>query len=139
MRRGGGALQPACHNDGMSDASHAGASHREMLSEMLSGDDPAPALWAAVNSGLMGEIVPEFPALRMEQNHRRRHKDVLAHTIAVVAMSPDEPVVRLAALFHDIGKPLTRRYSDGEVTFRHHEVVGRADHARAFDGFGVRR
>lgn len=91
---------------------------------MLSGDDPAPALWAAVDSGLMGEIVPEFPALKMEQRHRRRHKDVLAHTIAVVAMAPDDLVVRLAALFHDIGKPLTRRYSGGEVTFRHHEAVG---------------
>ncbi|HAF67478.1 MAG TPA: CCA tRNA nucleotidyltransferase, partial [Acidimicrobiaceae bacterium] len=33
-------------------------------------------------------------------------------------------VLRLAALFHDIGKPATRRIQDGGVTFRHHEAVG---------------
>ena len=106
------------------------SSHRAMLCGMLRRDDPAPALWSAVNSGLMDEIVPEFSALRMQQDPQHRHKDVLAHTIAVVAMAPNELVVRLAALFHDIGKPRTRRYSGGEVTFRHHEAVG-AHMARA--------
>ncbi|MCY4424018.1 MAG: HDIG domain-containing protein, partial [Acidimicrobiaceae bacterium] len=66
----------------------------------------------------------ELPALRMEQDPIHRHKDVLAHTVAVVAKTPDDLVVRLAALFHDIGKPCTRSYEHGEVTFRHHEAVG---------------
>ena len=40
------------------------------------------------------------------------------------ASGPD-PVLRLAALLHDIGKPRTRRFeSDGRVSFHHHEVVG---------------
>ena len=42
----------------------------------------------------------------------------------MVAKTPDDLVVRLAALFHDIGKPRTRSYEHGEVTFRHHEAVG---------------
>ena len=91
---------------------------------MLGNDDPAPELWSAVRSGLMDKIVPEFSALRMRQNPEYLHKDVLAHTILVVAMAPNELVVRLAALFHDIGKPRTRRYEGGDVTFRHHEAVG---------------
>ena len=33
-------------------------------------------------------------------------------------------VLRLAALFHDVGKPATRAISDEGVTFRFHEVVG---------------
>ena len=34
-------------------------------------------------------------------------------------------MTRLAALFHDIGKPRTRAVKDGKgVTFHHHEVVG---------------
>ena len=97
---------------------------REELCWLLRGDDPAPRLWSCVHSGRMDEIVPELPALKMEQDPIHRHKDVLAHTIAVVAKTPDDLVVRLAALFHDIGKPKTRSYEHGEVTFRHHEAVG---------------
>src|SRR5690606_38392283 len=33
-------------------------------------------------------------------------------------------VLRLAALFHDIGKPDTREYGPDGVSFHHHEVVG---------------
>ena len=97
---------------------------RAELCELVSGDDPAPRLWSAVDCGRMAEIVPELPDLRMEQDPIHRHKDVLAHTIAVVSKTPDDVVVRLAALFHDIGKPRTRSYEHGEVTFRHHEAVG---------------
>ncbi len=97
---------------------------REELGALLSADNPAPGLWAAVDSGLMAELVPEMLALAMEQDPIHRHKDVLAHTIAVVAKSPNDLVVRLAALFHDIGKPRTRSYDHGGVTFRHHEAVG---------------
>ena len=98
--------------------------HREELCALLSGDDPAPRLWSAIDRGTMARIVPELPDLEMEQDPIHRHKDVLAHTIAVVAKTPDDLVVRLAALFHDIGKPRTRSYEHGEVTFRHHEAVG---------------
>ena len=98
--------------------------HREELCDLLRGDDPASRLWSAIDRGRMAEIVPELPDLQMEQDPIHRHKDVLAHTVAVVAKTPDDLVVRLAALFHDIGKPRTRSYEHGEVTFRHHEAVG---------------
>ena len=32
--------------------------------------------------------------------------------------------MRLAALFHDVGKPKTRSFANGGVSFHHHEVVG---------------
>lgn len=96
----------------------------EALSAILMADDVAGALWRAVDSGRIEELVPELPALRMEQDPIHRHKDVLAHTIAVVAKTPDDEIVRLAALFHDIAKPRTRSFEHGGVTFRHHEVVG---------------
>jgi poly(A) polymerase len=45
--------------------------------------------------------------------------------VAVVERCPDDLVLRLAALFHDVGKPATRRFvAGGKVTFHHHEVVG---------------
>ncbi len=97
---------------------------REALSSALMADDVASALWKLVDSGLAEIIVPELPALELEQDPIHRHKDVLAHTIAVTAKTPADLVVRLAALFHDIGKPQTRSFEHGGVTFRHHEAVG---------------
>ena len=94
------------------------------LSSVLVVDDPREGLWALVESGWADEHLPELPALALEQDPIHRHKDVLAHTIAVVAQSPPRLRVRLAALFHDIGKPLTREITHGGVTFRNHEAVG---------------
>jgi poly(A) polymerase len=43
----------------------------------------------------------------------------------VVAKTRPERIVRLAALFHDVGKPKTRSFGPkGKVSFHHHEVVG---------------
>lgn len=79
-----------------------------------------------VDTGLADEFLPELPALRMQRDPGHHHKDVYAHTMAVVASCPaDDLTLRLAALLHDIGKPATRRYAPGgKVTFHHHEVVG---------------
>jgi poly(A) polymerase len=97
---------------------------REQLNQILLEPDPAPGLWVAVDSGVAEDLVPELPALRLEQDPIHRHKDVLAHTIAVTAKTRPDLCLRLAALFHDIGKPATRSYDHGGVTFRHHEAVG---------------
>lgn len=94
------------------------------LIDALMPDDPTESLWKILDSGRMEEIAPELPLLRMEQDPIHRHKDVLAHTVAVTANTRPELVVRMAALFHDVGKPKTRRIDDEGVTFRHHEAVG---------------
>ncbi|MGI9624312.1 MAG: HDIG domain-containing metalloprotein [Acidimicrobiales bacterium] len=97
---------------------------RDQLSGALMADDVADRLWHLVDSGLADVIVPELPALRLEQDPIHKHKDVLSHTIAVTAKTPVDLRLRLAALFHDIGKPQTRSFDHGGVTFRHHEAVG---------------
>ena len=60
----------------------------------------------------------------MEQDPHHHHKDVLAHTFAVVDKTQPDLVLRLAALLHDVGKPDTRAFGPGGVSFHHHEVVG---------------
>src|SRR5205823_1971217 len=60
----------------------------------------------------------------LEQDPVHKHKDVLRHTFAVVERCHPDLVLRLAALLHDIGKPATRRVTEGGVQFHHHEVVG---------------
>ena len=96
----------------------------DRLSEILLQEDCAEDLWSSVESGEMDGIIPELSRLEMEQAPIHKHKDVLAHTIAVVNKTKPDIIVRLAALFHDIGKPDTRSFSHGGVTFRHHEEVG---------------
>ena len=97
---------------------------REALSAALMANDPSGALWRLVDDGIAAAIVPELPALRLEQDPIHQHKDVLSHTIAVTAKTPPDLTLRLAALFHDVGKPATRSFEHGGVTFRHHEAVG---------------
>ena len=73
--------------------------------------------------------------MRLEHDPIHRHKDVLTHTIAVVEnVRPPRAtrdlvrlpaITRLAALFHDVGKPRTRGYQPGKgTTFHHHDAVG---------------
>ncbi|MBI2705921.1 MAG: CCA tRNA nucleotidyltransferase [Actinobacteria bacterium] len=104
---------------------------RDELDKLIVVDDPSRGLWFLVDTGLMGEFLPELPAMRLEQDPIHRHKDVLAHTIAVVrnvsaidAHGQPNRITRLAALFHDIGKPKTRSIGPNGVSFHHHEVVG---------------
>jgi poly(A) polymerase len=97
---------------------------RDELNKLLDVVDPSAGLWFLNDTGLFEEFIPEIPALRLEQDPIHRHKDVLAHTIAVVANTKPRLVVRLAALLHDVGKPRTRSIGAHGVSFHHHEVVG---------------
>ena len=97
---------------------------RSELDKLLVVDAPAAGLWFLVDTGLAAHFLPELPAMALEQDPIHRHKDVLAHTIAVVEKTSPHKVLRLAALLHDIAKPRTRRIGDGGVTFHHHDVVG---------------
>jgi poly(A) polymerase len=97
---------------------------RDELSKLLLLDDPSVGLWFLVDTGLSDEFLPELRAMRLEQDPVHTHKDVLAHTIAVVRNTEPRLRVRLAALFHDVGKPKTRSFATGSVSFHHHEVVG---------------
>ncbi len=97
---------------------------RDELDKMMVLDTPSEALWFVVRTGLAADFLPELPGLALEQDPIHRHKDVLAHTLAVVDKTSADRVLRLAALFHDVGKPRTRAITDGGVSFHHHEVVG---------------
>ncbi|MFM1791497.1 MAG: hypothetical protein RLZZ526_1824 [Actinomycetota bacterium] len=105
---------------------------RAELDKLMVSDKPSAGLWFLIDTGLVDQFFPEIRGMRLEQDPIHRHKDVLTHTLAVVEnVRPDAHptfdfrLTRLAALFHDIGKPKTRGYKNGKgVTFHHHEVVG---------------
>jgi poly(A) polymerase len=97
---------------------------RDELDKLLVVERPSPGLWFVVDTGLAAHFLPELPAMALEQDPIHRHKDVLAHTLAVVDKTRPDRLLRLAALLHDVGKPRTRAFGEGGVTFHHHEVVG---------------
>lgn len=110
---------------------------RDEFDKLICATHPTAGLWFLVETGLAEQFLPELPAMRLEHDPIHRHKDVLTHTFAVVEnVRPhaeldedrrdfDFRIVRLAALFHDIGKPRTRGYMKGKgTTFHHHDVVG---------------
>ncbi len=97
---------------------------RGELDLLMLTDRPSIGLDFIVRTGLADHFLPELPKLQLEQDPIHQHKDVLKHTWAVVDKTSPELALRLAALFHDIGKPNTRAISDEGVTFRFHEVVG---------------
>ncbi|MGH2572109.1 MAG: CCA tRNA nucleotidyltransferase [Actinomycetota bacterium] len=97
---------------------------RDELSRLLLAGRPTPGLELVVETRLADQFLPELPALQLEQDPVQRHKDVFRHTLVVVERCEPDLVLRLAALLHDIGKPVTRTITEEGVQFYHHEVVG---------------
>ncbi|CAB4923231.1 unannotated protein [freshwater metagenome] len=97
---------------------------RDEFDKLMVVEDPTPGLWFLADTGLMDQFLPEFSRMRLEQDPIHRHKDVLTHTIAVIGKTSTNRLVRLSALYHDVGKPRTRAIGDAGVSFHHHEVVG---------------
>lgn len=109
---------------------------RDEFVKLLATPKPEAGIRVLVSTGLCEMFLPELSALQEMQDDHGRHKDVYEHTITVMnqaielerkrEISPEGPdiVLRMAALMHDIGKPATRRFERGNVTFRHHDVVG---------------
>lgn len=98
------------------------------LEKLLLAERPSVGLRLLDATGLLDVIAPELAAQRGIPQNKIAGEDLLAHTIRTVdAVPASRPVVRLAALLHDLGKPSTL----DEGPFRGHEVVG-AEMAAAF-------
>jgi tRNA nucleotidyltransferase (CCA-adding enzyme) len=116
------------------------------LSKLLLGARPEKALRLARDTGVLQHLLPEFvPAIGFDQESRHHDLTVDEHTFAVVQAAADLGLplrVRLAALFHDLGKPLVAwRGTDGRLHYyakagvapRSHEQVGAELAAGALD------
>jgi tRNA nucleotidyltransferase (CCA-adding enzyme) len=107
------------------------------LSKLLLGREPLRALRLARDTGVLAQLLPEFePSIGFEQESRYHDLTVDEHTFAVVQAAADAGAslaVRLAALFHDLGKAhVAWRGVDGRLHYyakpgysqRSHEQVG---------------
>lgn len=108
---------------------------RAAVEHLLMGREVDHALeWIKV-TGLLKILFPELEATAdLVQETGRQHKDVWGHTKQVVKQSVRRPLVRWAALLHDIGKVPTRTFTANGVHFHGHAEVG----ARMFDKVNLR-
>jgi poly(A) polymerase len=103
---------------------------RTTVEHALMGRDVDAALQWLHDTRVMALLFPELAAtVDLVQETGRMHKDVWAHTKQVVRQTVGRPLVRWAALLHDIGKVPTRTFTSEGVHFHGHAEVG----ARMFD------
>jgi tRNA nucleotidyltransferase/poly(A) polymerase len=105
------------------------------LSRLLLGTEPARALRLARDTGVLVELLPEFgPAIGFDQESRYHDLTVDEHTFAVVQAAADQGYslsVRLAALFHDLGKPQAAwRGQDGRLHYYAKPGISERGHDR---------
>ena len=103
---------------------------RAAVEHALMGHEVDAALEWMHQAGILRVLFPELEAtVDLVQESGRQHKDVWAHTKQVVKQTVQRPLVRWAALLHDIGKVPTRTFTPEGVHFHGHAEVG----ARMFD------
>lgn len=102
---------------------------RDEFSKMIASENPMLGMKVSQETGILKYIAPEFlDGVDCEQKGEHIY-DVFDHLLHAVQHAADKDFafhVRLAALFHDIGKPKTRRKHPNrdKYTFYGHEVVG---------------
>jgi len=99
------------------------------LMKILATDTPSVGFNLLDKTGVLELIFPEMIKLKgVEQRKDYHHKDVFKHTLMVVdniAKVSKKIELRFAALVHDIGKPITKRFVENQGwTFHGHEEVG---------------
>jgi tRNA nucleotidyltransferase (CCA-adding enzyme) len=96
---------------------------RDEMVKLLLAPCPSRGLRILIEADLASVFLPELPATAGMAQNRYHAFDVLEHTLRAVDAAPPRPAVRLAALFHDLGKGETRAWSEekGAWTFLDHE------------------
>lgn len=102
---------------------------KDELWKIMASPKPSIGWKLLLDSGLLERILPELARMKgIEVVNGRAHKDNFYHTMGVldgVAAASDKVLLRWAALFHDIGKPVTKHYDPQRGwTFHNHNFVG---------------
>jgi putative nucleotidyltransferase with HDIG domain len=102
---------------------------RTELLRILASENPYDGIILLQTSGLLEFILPELlEGVGVSQVRPGRHHkdDVFTHNVLSLKFCPSkDPIVKFAALLHDVGKPKSAdKDKDGLVIFHNHEVTG---------------
>ncbi len=112
------------------------------LAKIIKSPRPSIGFTLLSKCGLLKLIFPELENLRgVDTVAGRAHKDNFYHTLQVldnVANKSDNEWLRWTAIFHDIAKPLTKRY-DKKIgwTFHNHNFIGEKMVPKIFQRMGL--
>lgn len=79
---------------------------RDELTKILISKNPKKGLNLLKELNLLEYVLPEIvPTVGFNQHNPYHNEDVFSHILSVIENTPSDLIVRLSALFHDIGKP----------------------------------
>ncbi len=98
---------------------------RDELIKLIAADNALRGIWLMHTTGLLHHLIPELEeGVGVGQNKHHIYS-VFMHNLQAMQYCPsDDPLVRLAALLHDIGKPRVKEGEGVSSTFHNHEHVG---------------
>ena len=97
----------------------------EEINKILLLKKPSEAFNMLDDIGLLAILFPELKQNQnVEQPKHYHDKDVYGHTMDVVDIIKPDLLLRMTALFHDIGKAKTKSESNGKISFINHETIG---------------
>ena len=104
---------------------------RDELVKILLSDRPSEGIKLLEESGLLQYILPELQeCVGFDQHNKYHRKNVFDHILKVLESTPSVLNLRLAALFHDIGKPMCFTIDkNNQGHFYKHHIIG-ADKTR---------
>ena len=104
---------------------------RKELETALLSENPEETFQMLQKKGALKKLLPELEnCVNVDQHHPKHHLDVFGHTLAVVAATQQDLVLRWAALLHDISKPLTRTIDEHGIGHFYGHNEKSADMAR---------
>ena len=95
---------------------------QQELNKILLAERPSTGIRLLSDLGLLAVLCPELEICKTIPQDKAVAQDVFEHSLITVDATPPTLVLRLAGLFHDVGKPET--FADGH--FHQHEFVGEA-------------
>ena len=103
-------------------AALSGERIQQELNKILLAERPSTGVRLLSDLGLLAVLCPELEVCKTIPQDKAVAQDVFEHSLITVDATPATLVLRLAGLFHDVGKPET--FADGH--FHQHEFVGEA-------------
>jgi putative nucleotidyltransferase with HDIG domain len=98
---------------------------RDELMKVLVSPKPSTGILLMKRMGLLAIILPELlEGVGMRQNPEFHRFTVFRHTMEALDRVEPDPLLRLTALLHDIGKPRVREKIAGKIRFYGHDKAG---------------